>query len=144
MSREIEYRAWLKEDKKMLHVCGIYWMINLENDCVEIAGVNGAERRSDGWVNGGYHEIEDVILMQYAGIKDKNGVKIYEGDWVTAFIETPPSYYNPDDNIHLIQGRVFFDVGCSMFGDNNYLGGDHFWGLEVIGNIHEDKELLND
>ena len=87
-------------------------------------------------------ELKHLNIMQSTGLKDKNGVEIFEGDWVTAFIETPPSYSNPDDNIHLIQGRVFFDVGCFLFGNGNYLDGDHIWDLEIIGNIHENPELL--
>lgn len=130
MNREIEYRAWHKEDKKMLHVCGIDWMINLEDDCVDIGVVRCAERRSDGWVNGGSHDIDNVILMQYTGIKDKNGVKIFEGDVINVSV---------------------FSVGASevkyvnsafrLYPHANTIGGFFSKELEVIGNIHEDKEL---
>ena len=59
MNREIKFRAWDKSCNKMRGISGL-------QDCFSL--------RSDGICN------EDYILLQYTGLKDKNGEEIYEGD----------------------------------------------------------------
>ena len=71
---------------------------------------------------------------QFTGLTDKNGKKIFEGDIVQAHFRT-----NHSKQIF----RVTFDDGMFIF-NNGYvkLPVRGIYGIKVIGNIHDDPELL--
>ena len=134
MSREIKYRAWLKEEKKMV----IVETIDFSEKSIQYLEKNEI---IDAYLLRTTF-LEDIELMQYTGIKDKNGKEIYEGDILkykfpydrrlkhvslVKFIETEASFGLKD-----IYGN---EIPLYRITANNY--------FEVIGNIYENPELLN-
>ena len=117
MTRPIKFRAWDKEIKKIVGIQGICW--KNENSEIEDFNIGGLGYG----VN--YHESpENFILMQYTGLKDKNGKEIYEGDIMFEPFTKSKTVIEWKDYIN------------SMAGFQNL----STW--EVIGNIYENKDLL--
>ena len=132
MSREIKFRAWLKDENKMYSVSEL----QLSQDGVVCCNLGDYEGPYF------YVDLKDIELMQYTGLKDKNGVEIYEGD---VFIDEYDGY------IGVIKyGKKFawFIVEWYINShskepcDDEPLGHINIHNIEVIGNIYENLELL--
>lgn len=75
-------------------------------------------------------------LQQYAGLKDKNNKEIYDGDIVKA------SYKN-EDELENYNGAYLVYSFVGVFWINNYpIYRIRQCDIEIIGNIHENPELL--
>jgi len=112
--REIKFRAWNNIDKTM----------------IDWATIKCFSALLSSLMGGG---LKHHHLMQYTGLKDKNGVEIYDGDILSSdlFRDTVPVKF------HKYQGRWFAN------NDEVYiLWGHKFKQAKVIGNIHENPELL--
>ena len=90
--------------------------------------------------SGGYADYNKFI-MQFTGLKDKNGKEIYEGDVIRCF----QFIHYSNDKEEKIKCVVFYDNAfvfkCMDGTGYDKLNGD---GYEIIGNIYENPELLND
>lgn len=135
MKQEIKFRVWDKKDKVMVDVASInFWPDGVLS---VLEDVDDAEPQlADGYE-----------LMQYTGLKDKNGREIYEGDILKVTSEDGESYVATVKWFG-DEGYPAFDLAgipASWSYDANALATIFQSGVEtceVIGNIFEDKQLL--
>lgn len=118
MTRAIKFRAWYENIKKMM-----------------VLGLKDIET-SDGGLGS-----DEVPVMQFTGLLDKNGKEIYEGDIVQSAIDAELG-----DSFEV----RFHDGGFKLFALNNNLiqcgvGDCNDFNCsirEIIGNIYQNPELV--
>lgn len=130
--REIKFRIWSKAVERMVFTTD-------EHPIIEM-GVTPTGCCANGWSQSGEHlfEVKEPVFMQFTGLKDEKNNEIYEGDIISAF--SGRKYIVKYDN--------------AMFSLYSVEYKDMRWGnlfrlfemndeFEVIGNIYENKKLLN-
>lgn len=120
--REVKFRAFIKQLKLVVPVTDLYF----ECKEVECDLTNGQGETS-------VYSINEIELMQYTCLKDKNGKEIFEGDVVIT------DEADGLDQVKYYKGAFYIEsLSNHNFGDE--LLSDLI--VEVIGNIHENPELL--
>lgn len=121
MKREVKFRVW---DGKAMY-SNPAWMVEVSDGTV--------------WLNTGSHGVDalesrEVELMQFTGLKDKNGVEIYEGDIIKGEYADGDAFapIAVEDMCWLHKMTVLGDAWRRLEANT----------VEVIGNIHENPDLL--
>ncbi|EMW6304986.1 DNA-packaging protein [Enterococcus faecalis] len=127
-----KFRAWNKRENTMRDVAVLHFTKGGKVNSIEY-WKTPSELKS-------YH-VRNLVLVQSTGLKDKNGVEIFEGD-IVQYRDGEYSYLGivkrdcyqffidgiePDDSYD------FIDVSNTFDGTSS---------LEILGNIHENPELL--
>jgi uncharacterized phage protein (TIGR01671 family) len=122
MNRTIKFRVWY-EYKKNIYLMHYFGLDSFNSD-------DGSQ-----WIDSdqgylGYQEMLECPIMQYTGLKDKNGKEVYESDFVR---------FNNDEQSFVFkvswdQKRHAWDMQGLYEIDMSY--------CEIVGNIYENPQLL--
>ena len=125
----LKFRAWDKEFKEMVQVNALV----LDEQVIKATYKNGNIVKDD---------VKEYELMQSTGLFDKNGKEIFEGDILG--IETDEGILNV--NVFWDDKHALFMFESEIHNEKELLAElveDNTYPFEIIGNIYENKELLD-
>lgn len=131
--RAIKLRAHIKETGKVHEVIKIFFDLN----SILVKCDKGST----------VYQIKEVDLLQYTGLKDKNGKEIYEGDITANEVYKSEGlafvvYYDNEKGMFKQRPFIFKNNGKKLGNKDLTLQMDSVSNKEVIGNTYENPELL--
>ncbi len=138
MNREIKFRAWDPQDECMFYQEGCYesdeFAFSFTPDGIELSVID------EKWESSEYFRIVgNAKFMQFTGLKDKNGVEIYEDD-IAIVTRVEQCDTDTQKEIVVIGSPEYLELSGWDTG-----GPENVWVVtekEVIGNIHQNPELM--
>ena len=120
MIMEYKFRVWHKKEKRFIDLNGFSIAFN---SCLNVGSVYAVTEQG---VLKEYN-CNEVEIVMFTGLKDKNGKEIYDGDIVKQDTQI--------DEVSFNEGHwIIKPEGDGLFHYAQY--------IEIIGNIHENPELL--
>lgn len=132
--RGIKFQAWVPERKVMVEVISV----NFKDNTVQLP--IQTDVNSEYWWDETTWDLSKIELLQFTGLKDKNGKEIYEGDVVKG-------YWWQKGKSHRHIGKVTYGMAAfKVVGVKQYFGMNDELNpvYEVIGNIYENPKLLEE
>jgi len=118
--REIKFRAWYEKSQTWVYLTlGHLWTNNAKKIYIDLC-------------------IDGTTFYEYTGLKDKNGKEIYEGD-ILHFGRYVVNEIG-EDSMEYVDVRVDWDY--ELLCEFKYDCEDENNFVEIIGNVHENPELL--
>ena len=125
--REIKFRAWLKEKKEMIdNARPDFFCKQLHYLCGNSAGGQDVLGVST----------EDIELMQYTELKDKNNKEIYEGDIVKFLNGIFEVIWCNEKASFMLKNKEYKEFLNFIYENNNV--------MEIVGNIYKNPELIKE
>lgn len=118
VNREIKFRVFDKPSGKVSEPFALFGEFTLLGAVFAwIDHVRGNSKRS------GLESLNDLVILQYTGLKDKNDKELYDGDIYSQWGEVRKCDF---------EQTIYEKMNCLIF------DGD----FEIIGNVYENQELL--
>ncbi len=134
--RPLKYKAYLKDYNKIVDVdrLGLNWDGSVQEIIVSTKELEGKDEWTD-------FQAGQFELMEFINLYDKKGIEIYTGNIVR--IVTTQTNDKRIGEVIYYKGNAMYLVETTMEDYFTFMSQD-IKSVEVLGNIHENRELLND
>jgi hypothetical protein len=146
MNRVLKFRIWDKQSKtwlqngSSLHCYSNWTICPFTGKLVDYVGTFGEDDRcipspAEDYYFEGTKLIQEprYVIQQYTGLKDSQGVEIYEGDIISGEFYDIEYHHSETIKAEVVFNNGAFNIACS---------GWHKPSLRIVGNVMENPELI--